>query len=173
MSATKSPLERALDLLLYAPLGLAVTARDQVPKLVDVGRQRLGTQIDTARMMGQLAVTQGQREAERVMKQVTRRLSDLGLVADGDAGGAEPGPPSSAGADTGVPEPPSPADAPAPPAADHLAIPGYDALSASQVVQRLAGLSADELEAVRLYELATRRRKTILSRIDQLQSAPP
>ncbi|MDQ2729587.1 MAG: hypothetical protein M3Y91_17390 [Actinomycetota bacterium] len=52
---------------------------------------------------------------------------------------------------------------------DDLAIPGYDSLSASQVVQRLAGLAADELEAVRTYEAATRGRRTILARVSQLQ----
>jgi hypothetical protein len=50
----------------------------------------------------------------------------------------------------------------------HLPIPGYDALSASQVVERLAGLGADELGAVRDYELANRKRRTILGKIDQL-----
>ena len=50
--------------------------------------------------------------------------------------------------------------------ADH----GYDTLSASQVVQRLGGLSGEELEAVRAYEEAGRRRKTILARVAQLQS---
>ena len=52
-----------------------------------------------------------------------------------------------------------------------LAIPDYDALSASQVVPRLAGLAADELDAVRRYEAANRGRKTILSKIAQLQAA--
>ncbi|MGH9177086.1 MAG: hypothetical protein ACRD0N_00835, partial [Acidimicrobiales bacterium] len=51
-----------------------------------------------------------------------------------------------------------------------LGIPGYDSLSAPQVVQRLDGLSAAELEAVRSYEAGTRGRKTILSRVAQLQS---
>jgi hypothetical protein len=49
-----------------------------------------------------------------------------------------------------------------------LAIPDYDALSASQVVPRLAGLAGDELDAVRRYEGANRGRKTILSKIAQL-----
>ena len=49
-----------------------------------------------------------------------------------------------------------------------LAIPSYDTLSASQVVQRLAGLSRDEIKAVRAYEAATRGRRTILARADQL-----
>jgi hypothetical protein len=49
-----------------------------------------------------------------------------------------------------------------------LAIPGFDTLSASQVVQRLDGLSRSELVAVRAYETSTRGRRTILSRVDQL-----
>ena len=53
-----------------------------------------------------------------------------------------------------------------------LAIPGYDSLSASQVVQRLTGLSRPELEAVHAYEEAGRGRKTILTRVAQLQAAP-
>jgi hypothetical protein len=49
-----------------------------------------------------------------------------------------------------------------------LPIPGYDALSASQVVQRLVGLSADELAAVHAYEATHRQRRTILGKIEQL-----
>jgi hypothetical protein len=54
------------------------------------------------------------------------------------------------------------------PTASSLAIPGFDTLSASQVVQRLDGLSRGELVAARAYEAGTRGRRTILSRIDQL-----
>ena len=50
-----------------------------------------------------------------------------------------------------------------------LAIPGYDSLAASQVVPRLAGLSAEELAAVGAYETAHRARRTILTRVRQLQ----
>jgi len=57
-------------------------------------------------------------------------------------------------------------------ASDALGIPGYDSLSASQVVQRLEGLSVDELEAIRGHELAHRHRRTILNRVDQLLGAP-
>jgi len=49
-----------------------------------------------------------------------------------------------------------------------LAIPGYDSLSASQVVQRLEGLSPPELEEVRAYEASHRQRRTILHRVEQL-----
>jgi hypothetical protein len=49
-----------------------------------------------------------------------------------------------------------------------LAIPGYDSLSASQVVQRLAGLSQGELRDVRAHEQTHRHRRTILNRVEQL-----
>jgi len=53
-----------------------------------------------------------------------------------------------------------------------LAIPGYDTLSASQVVQRLPGLSPDELQAVHVYEMAGRARKTVLLKAAQLKNGP-
>ncbi|MGH9063226.1 MAG: hypothetical protein ACRD0L_04505, partial [Acidimicrobiales bacterium] len=66
------------------------------------------------------------------------------------------------------PKPPARRREPSLRAAD-LAIPGYDALSASQVVQRLPALSGPELEAVRAYEAAHRGRRTILNRVAQIQ----
>ena len=54
------------------------------------------------------------------------------------------------------------------PAVSTLSIPGFDTLSASQVVQRLDGLDRTELVSVRTYEASTRGRRTILSRVDQL-----
>jgi hypothetical protein len=51
-----------------------------------------------------------------------------------------------------------------------LAITDYDSLAASQVVSRLAGLTGDELESVRAYEIAHRGRKTILNKVAQLQA---
>ena len=56
------------------------------------------------------------------------------------------------------------------PASDELAIPSYDELAASQVVKRLPGLEAAELAAIGAYEQAHRGRRTILTRIRQLQS---
>jgi hypothetical protein len=57
------------------------------------------------------------------------------------------------------------------PEVSSLPIPGYDTLAASQVVQRLASLRPDELDAVRRYEVATRGRRTILHRIGQLTTS--
>lgn len=73
-------------------------------------------------------------------------------------------PPASPGQALPPQEPPAPS-------ASSLPIPGYDTLAASQVVQRLGSLRADELDAVRRYEVATRGRRTILHRIAQLSSS--
>jgi hypothetical protein len=52
-----------------------------------------------------------------------------------------------------------------------LAIPDYDELSASQVVDRLDGLAPSALDSIRAYETAHRGRATILGKIDQLGQA--
>ncbi len=168
----QDPTEQILDLLVYAPLGLLFEARDLVPKLADKGRQRMGGQVTVARMIGELAVRQGQRRAEKFVQRLREQPRPSQTA----------GPPSASGPVNGHrPEPsatatPSSAASPTtgaatPPDASALAIPGYDTLSASQVVPRLEGLSHPELEAIRRYEERTRGRKTILTRIDQLLGA--
>lgn len=173
--AEQSPLERAVDLLVYAPLGLAFMARDELPRLIAKGRQGATGQVGMARIVGQFAVDQGQKEAGKLLRKATERMADLGLVPDPNR---KPGPASRSSEPatdqrSSSPQPESGARSQSGgdvPAADSLAIPGYGSLSAPQVVQRLDGLSEAELESVRVYETATRGRKTILSRVAQLQS---
>lgn len=181
MSADRSPAEwaqlvasgagRALELFVFAPLGLAATARDQVPKLADEGRKQVERQLKTARFVGEFTVRRLRRKADAA-------LVELGLTA---AQRAKPSPPAATlrlehAAPTATPEAngqssPTPVDRADRLDPDELAIPGYDSLSASQVVQRLTGLSRPELEAVRAYEVAGRGRKTILTKVAQLQAA--
>ena len=52
-----------------------------------------------------------------------------------------------------------------------LAIPDYDGLAASQIIERLEGLDATELAAVDEYERATRARRTVLGKIAILQAS--
>lgn len=166
----RSPADQLVDLFVYAPVGIALTVLESLPELVEKGRQRVVTQTALAKMVGEFGVKQASKEARRRLGDVAELLADLGVFpgARNAPAGPPPAPPA--------PAPPSStngrADAPAGPrpASATLAIPGYDSLSASQVVQRLAGLSADELEAVRAYEEATRGRRTILSKIGQLQA---
>lgn len=149
MTDERRPLDLALDVFLYAPVGLALSAKELVPALARKGRQRLTGQVGSARIVGRFAVQQGQARYARARAEAQTRLA------------AE--------------APPAANPAPVPvvqsgPGADDLAVPGYDSLSASQVLPRLDGLSPEELEAVRAYEAAHRARRTILGRIAQLQS---
>ncbi len=64
---------------------------------------------------------------------------------------------------------PPPADVvDAVPAAADLPIAGYDILAASQVIARLDGMDAGDLDLIRRYEAANRNRRTILGRVGQL-----
>lgn len=177
----KSPIDNVVELALYAPLGLALTARDHLPDLIARGRQQVTSQVMLARMMGQFAVKEGEKDLRHRVEGLSKTLSDLGLLPEPNppapAPAPAPAPPpevevdltSASGSTNGSGAAKTPAEAPARSRAE-LSIPGYDTLSASQVVQRLGGLSADELEDVRDYEAGTRGRRTILSKIAQLQS---
>jgi len=178
VSEQRSPLEQTLDLVLYAPVGLAAAARDELPSLVERGRGLVSSQAAIAKVVGRFAVTTGQREAAKVAKHAAKVLVDLGVLPAVPPAPAPRRPARLAGAEAAATAEAEPArldahgsvPSAAPADADDLAIPGYGALSASQVVQRLAGLSGTELEAVRDYELGTRGRRTILNKIAQLQA---
>lgn len=180
----KSPIDTMLELGLFAPLGLALAARDSLPDLIARGRQQVTSQVALAKMMGKFAVREGEKDLRKRAGDVSQTLSALGLLPEPNPSPGTPlkeRPPAAGTVPTPTPEPTSASNGSAPSAngkaeppvvrsrAD-LAIPGYDTLSASQVVQRLAGLSGDELEAVRDYESGTRGRRTILSKIGQLQT---
>jgi hypothetical protein len=204
--------ERALEVFVYAPLGLGLWIRDLAPAAIDTVVARGRAEIDrrqeqaqqhitTARSMGQVAVAFGvprlRRRAEQQINQARSQADRLveTVVSRTNANGSNGAMPASATAPATVSAPP-PMHSPAPDAepvvpeavavaaavhapetgtksssSGHLAIPGYDALSASQVVERLVGLSAGELGAVREYESGNRNRRTILGKIDQLTTA--
>src|SRR5436190_18676551 len=94
MTDAKSPIEQALDLFFYAPVGLAITAAEELPKLIEKGRQRVSGQLTMARMMGEFAVNEGTKRAEKLVKEATDRVGDRARPA------------------------PAPAPAPAPPRAE-------------------------------------------------------
>src|SRR3954471_8441846 len=73
MTEAKSPIEQALDLFVYAPVGLALTAAEELPKLIEKGRQRVNGQLTMARMMGEFAVNEGQKRAEKFVRNAGER----------------------------------------------------------------------------------------------------
>jgi hypothetical protein len=182
MADERNPLERLLEAAIFAPLGIAAMVREELPKLVARGHQ----EANMAKAMGQFAVTIGRSELEKRLKQVAERPSQSRPApgpASAPAPDAKPAKPASAKpaaptAAAKVRTPPVAATASSGNGssvtvhdAQSLAIPGYDSLSASQVVERLAGLNAEELAAIGSYESAGRGRRTILNRVAQLRGA--
>jgi hypothetical protein len=158
----KSPVEQAMDLFFFAPLGLLLNADEVIPQLIERGRQ----QVNMARMIGPFAVQKGQAMAGETVAKVQKQAAELASMRAPKAAKATPKP------ETAAPAAAAPAARPAAstaPPVGTLAIPDYESLSASQVVPRLGGLSHAELDAVRGYEAAHRGRKTILNKIAQLQ----
>ena len=176
--------EHAVELFVYAPIGLLFEGASLLPQLVEKGK----SQVSMARMIGKFAVNQGRTEATKAAGKLqdqaagvldflgdsvtpipgdsptpvtaARQVAARATAATGQArgGAAKVARQASKGAAGVV-------------TAASLAIPDYDGLSASQVVNRLAGLSAPELKSVQRYEAANRGRKTILSKVAQLQGS--
>jgi hypothetical protein len=182
---TEVPLsERLLDVLVFAPAGIVVSVVEEFPVLAERGRQRLGVRVSSARAIGQFAVRAGQGEFRRRAEGLFHRPGPSAPERPAQSPTATTGSQGDGPTDMvktipghdGVPAPAAPE--PAPPSAPavrtnipdvaSLSIPGFDTLSASQVVQRLDGLNRQELVSVRAYETSTRGRRTILSRVDQL-----
>ncbi len=197
--------EAALDVFVYAPMGLALEAKELLPKLAERGRN----QVVLARLGARFAMQRAEAEVDKLIERLqphddepavapaeapipTAATEPAGTATATTTPAASPPAPAarkratSTGRTTATraarkPAAPKPAArkpatrTPAatttaePKASEALAIPGYDTLSASQVVPRLDALRAAELEAIRRYEAANRGRRTILSRIAQLQ----
>jgi len=159
----KTPASRLADVFIYAPIGLATEVLETFPRLVNRGRER----VRFVRLVGQVAVAKGQQKIASVYEHV---------FEPGAPAATEPAP------NVAMPDVEDD-DVEQPIVVRHLrsaydldeaallAIPDYDSLAASQVVPRLAGLTPDELEAVRAYEAAHRARRTILGRVAQLQQS--
>ncbi len=185
--------ERAAELFVYAPVGVAMYLRDTVPTFlglfVNRGRNEVKKygkdarkQVDQAKSMGEFAVTFGGPRLRRKLEEgvsAARKSAETVLANLGSADGEVAINGYDGASPPARPEPASPAPkvvAAVPPATSaaassagaELVIPDYDELSASQVVARLEGLRREELEAVRAYEAANRARRTILFKIDQL-----
>jgi len=164
--------EQAIDLFVYAPIGLLFEGASLLPQLVEKGR----SQVSMARVIGKFAVDQGRTEATKAAGRLQDQAAGvLDFLGDSVTGAPAARPSRSGAAATAATAVPDQARTRAAAGAAgaissaSLAIPDYDGLSASQVVNRLAGLTPAELASVQVYELANRGRKTILSKVAQLQ----
>ena len=82
--STKGPLEQAIDMLVYAPIGLFFSGPSLVPQLVEEGRN----QAKAGRMFGEFAVRQGRAELERRLAAFEEKAGEtlriLGVRGDDD-----------------------------------------------------------------------------------------
>lgn len=201
MSQQQNPIERAVELLVFAPLGVAMFAKDTAPTFIKMFVSRGQTEVqhrkksladhaNQYRAVGRFAVKYGGPEVRRTATDKidgARKLAEetfTGFVVP-RLPGQRPAPePTDAPPEVKIPKVKNAPAAKKGPRADEaatpgsvngsaitepaLAIPEYDQLSASQVVERLDGLTPSELDEVRVYELAHRGRNTILGKIMQL-----
>ena len=176
--------DRAMELFVYGPIGLAAYLRDTAPSflrlfvsrgraIVDGQRRSAEGQLANARAVGEFASAQGAPQVRRVVADAlatARTRTEGALDYLGGLAAGVGGPPAARVR-------PVPADgdqpsfrvAPPPEEDEQLAIRDYDELSASQVVERLEGLPRGELDAIRAYEASHRARNTVLGKIEQLQ----
>jgi hypothetical protein len=179
-------MQRALDVLVYAPAGFVIQATEDFPAMAAKGRDRLEVHVENARIVGMFVVNKTRSDLERRVERTQHLSGRTQSAPAGDHASPEPGPSADEEATARPPGEPARSPYPAgatPPSTPHLrslpsdragtaaadaAIEGYDTLSASQVVRRLDGLGADELHAVYRHEAATRGRRTILHRAQQL-----
>ena len=132
--------ERLFDLFVYAPLGLALEAKELIPKLAERGRG----QVNVTRLAAMVGARRAEQDARRLLGELGGALSAF-LGTPTSTGGAAEEPAS----DPGVP------------------IPGYHALTAAEIVELLDDLTDEELERVDDYERNHRDRVTVRNRIRQ------
>ena len=144
-------IEQVLDVVLYAPVGLANQLRTDLPTLVADGRSALESRVKVAHWVGEMTVQFGRRAIERQLAERRRPAASEVVVES-----------------TSTDEATATARQPAAPHPGQAPFEGYDQLAATQIVQLLGRLPHAELRLVRDYETTHRHRRTVLARIDQL-----
>ena len=153
-----SPEQQLLELFVYAPVGIALEAVDNLPKYVERGK----SQITIGRFLAKTAARKGtstfESVAQRFVNDASQVVVDLfGLDLSPDDDEDEPVVKAVAVVD-------APADA-------DLAIAEYDSQAAAQIVKLLSQLTPEERDEIEAYEAAGRNRVTILRKIAQLRDA--
>lgn len=156
-SDDSNPADQLVDMLVYAPVGLALEAVDNLPKYIQRGK----SQVTLGRFVARAAAKKGtstiESLGERVLHEAGQVLVDLfgiDLSPDSDDTTAD---------ETVVPRPASSTDS-------DLPIPEYDSQAAAQIVKLLSQLTAEERDAIEKHERSGRNRVTILRKIEQLRS---
>ena len=149
MTGERSRIDQALDVFVYAPLGLALEAKNLLPQLAERGRG----QFALARLAGRFAAEKGRHEVVKLVDDIRPDSSDDHIGQDEPAERDEHG-----------------AHEPAAVTLDVDVIDDYDGLSAADVLPHLERLTKSELDHVLHYEQDHRARATVINRIRQLRA---
>ncbi|MDW3179242.1 MAG: hypothetical protein R8J94_17740 [Acidimicrobiia bacterium] len=146
--------DQLVDLLVYAPVGIALEAVDNLPKFIERGK----SQVTLGRFVARAAARKGtstiESVGERVVQEAGQVIVDLfGIDLSADEGEDEP------------------VVAPRPEPADDTTLPiaNYDSQAAAQIVKLLGQLTPQERETIAEHERSGRNRVTILRKIEQLR----
>lgn len=152
-----NPTEQLLDFFVYAPVGLALEAVDNLPKYVERGKSQVTIGRFLARTVAKKGSSTIESLGERFVNEASQVVVDLfGIDLNPDSSPDEP-----------VVHPTEPAEA----ADSDLPIGEYDSQAAAQIVKLLSQLTPDERDQIEAHELANRNRVTILRKITQLRDA--
>lgn len=143
--------EQLLDLLIYAPIGLLLEAKDLIPKLADRGRG----QVALTQLAGKVAGNRGRDETAPLFRQLV------------EAAGA-----ALSSMTTDEHELSDELDDHGESSEDDLSLPikNYNAFSAPQLLEKLEALDQQQLDEILDYELTHRDRQTVTNRIKQLRA---
>lgn len=152
-----NPTDQLLDFFVYAPVGLALEAVDNLPKYVERGKSQVTIGRFLARTVAKKGSSTIESLGERFVNEASQVVVDLfGIDLTPDDAGDEP-----------VVKPTEPTHA----ADGDLPIGEYDSQAAAQIVKLLSQLTPDERDQIEAHELANRNRVTILRKIAQLRDA--
>ncbi|CAN5850798.1 hypothetical protein BH20ACT4_BH20ACT4_09540 [soil metagenome] len=175
------------ELAVFVPIGIAAELHENVPRIVESGRERLEGRIALARVIGEMAVKASIEQlrvrtaqasaapAAPPAPETTQAPAGARAADAADAAEAKRATPSavSAPVETRQAETRQAVERGGEESFDTEALPiaDYESLAASQVVARLPALGIAELDQVARFEQANRRRRTVLGKVDQLKRA--
>lgn len=165
VSSERKPIDLAMDLFFYAPVGASIEFWERVPALADLGRKRLSAHAPAAKTIGKFVLGVGRSRFESRLDDAVKRGREA-ISTYGPAGRTEP--PGSGQEENGEVD-----QAQRPVPSGDMPIPHYDDLTAMTIVPLLENLTSEERDLVRRHETAGRGRQTILARIERLDAADP
>lgn len=163
--------EQLVELLIYAPVGIALEALDNFPKFVERGK----SQVTLARFFAKAAARKGSKSVESVAEgvlndaaQVLVDLFGIDLTADNEQSHKAPPADDKTSATSPNAKDRTDSDSLETDGGLEHFIDGYDNLSAREIIVLLDSLSEAQLSLVAEYEAENRNRVTIQRKIEQL-----